>query len=197
MKNTILIDQETGKKYKLVEIKNNKFAFVIGHTPFADKGAYSETLQKTEFELFKKFADSYLQELGDVFVHDSSISSYTQRQKDTAQKTKDYQYTFELHFNAAGIQANGAESLYYYKNEKSKKISEKFCELMKLKMNIKSRGAKPLKDGDRGFGFVYYQKPTALVLEPFFGSSPEDCEKFDTQKYKEVIFELCEYINTL
>ena len=197
MEGTILIDQETGKKYKLMEIKNNKIAFVIGHTPGADKGAYSETLQKTEFELFKSFADGFLQELGDVFTHDASISSYTQRQSETAQRTKEYDYAFELHFNAAGINAVGCEGLYYHSNSKGKKIAERFCELVRAKMNIKSRGAKPLKDGDRGFGFVQKQKGTALVLEPFFGSSPEDCQKFDAMKYKAVISDLCEYIKTL
>jgi len=52
-----------------------------------------------------------------------------------------------------------------------------------------------LKDGSRGFGFVQKQKPTALILEPFFGSNVEDCQKFDLVKYAGVIYKLLEYIN--
>jgi len=195
MKDTILIDQETGKKYKLMEIQeNNKFAFVVGHTE-KDKGAYSEKLGISEYDLFKNFATGFLSEVGETFTHDKDISSYTQRQANTAQKTAEFQYSFELHFNAASPKAKGAEALYYYKNENARIIAEKYCELMVQEMGIKSRGPKPLNDGDRGFGFVQKQKPTALILEPFFGSNIEDCQKFDMVKYSAVIFKLLEFIN--
>ena len=177
-----------------MEIHENKYAFVIGHDE-KDKGAFSQHLDLQEWSLFNNFAKAFLVEVGDVFTHDKTISSYTQRQVNTAQKTADYQYSFELHFNAAGPSANGCEALYYYKNEKAKLIAEKYCSLMVQEMGIKSRGAKPLKDGSRGFGFVQKQRPTALILEPFFGSNIEDCQKFVIVKYASVMYKLLEYIN--
>ena len=193
----IIIDQETGKKYKLVEIKDFKFAFVVGHTQGPDKGAFSPFLGKTEFDLWKSFADGFLSDIGDVFTHDHTITSYGGRQEDTAAKTNNYQVVFELHFNSASLSANGCEALYYKGNEKGKKIAEKYCSLMAAKMNYKNRGAKPITQDDRGGKFVTAQKPTALILEPFFGSNPDDCSKFKAIKYKEVIEELCEFIKTL
>ena len=195
MKDTILIDQKTGKKYKLMEIQETeKYAFIIGHTE-KDKGAYSEHLKIQEWDIFKNFANAFLTDSGDIFTHNKDISSYTQRQTDTAQKTAQYKYSFELHFNAASPKAQGCEALYYYKNEEARMIAEKYCSLMVQEMGIKSRGAKALRDGDRGFGFVQKQKPTALILEPFFGSNIEDCKNFDMVKYSAVIYKLLEFIN--
>ena len=89
-----------------MEIQENKYAFVIGHDE-KDKGAFSSYLDIQEWSLFNNFAKAFLVEVGDIFTHDKTISSYTQRQVNTAQKTADYQYSFELHFNAANPQANG------------------------------------------------------------------------------------------
>jgi len=199
MEGLILINEETGKKYKLVEIKEQakkKIAFVIGHTS-KDKGAFSTFLQISEFDLFKEFANKHLSEVGDIFLHDETITSYTQRQADTATKTTEYEYVFELHFNSATPAAEGCEALYYTGNTKAEKIAEKFCSLMVQEMDMKNRGAKALNASDRGFGFVSKQKPTALILEPFFGSNEDDCRNFKQEKYKKVIFELINYINAL
>ena len=111
-----------------MELKENKFAIVIGHDE-KDKGAFSSYLDLQEWSLFNNFAKAFLVEVGDIFTHDKTISSYTQRQVNTAQKTADYQYSFELHFNAAGPSANGCEALYYYKNENAKLIAEKYLVL--------------------------------------------------------------------
>jgi len=199
MEGLILINEETGKKYKLVEIKEQakkKIAFVIGHTS-KDKGAFSTFLQISEFDLFKEFANKHLSGVGDIFLHDETITSYTQRQADTATKTTEYEYVFELHFNAATPAAEGCEALFYTGNTKAKKIAEKFCSLMVHFLDMKNRGAKALNASDRGFGFVSKQKPTALILEPFFGSNEDDCRNFKQEKYKKVIFELINYVNAL
>lgn len=199
MEGLILINEETGKKYKLVEIKEQakkKIAFVIGHTS-KDKGAFSTFLQISEFDLFKEFANKHLSGVGDIFLHDETITSYTQRQADTATKTTEYEYVFELHFNSATPAAEGCEALFYTGNTKAKKIAEKFCSLMVHFLDMKNRGAKALNASDRGFGFVSKQKPTALILEPFFGSNEDDCRNFKQEKYKKVIFELINYVNAL
>jgi len=195
MEGNIIIDESTGKRYKLVEVKEEskkkKVAFVIGHTS-KDKGAYSNFLKISEWDMFKNFSEGFLQEAGDIFFHNPNISSYTKRQEETAAKTKDYEIVFELHFNAASPSAEGCEALYYDGNEKAKALCNKFCSLMESKMQMKNRGAKPLVIGENGYGFVFEQKPTAIILEPFFSSNPSDCDKFSPSIYKSVIVELIE-----
>lgn len=153
-------------------------AFVIGHDGLR-KGAYSDYLGKYEFDFYKEFIPK-LENHGDVFIHNKFKFGYTARQRDTAKKTKNYDLVFELHFNAANGSANGCEALYYYKNKEAKSICEKFCKEYTSLTGTRNRGAKPLKDTtQRGFGFVFNQVPTAIILEPFFGDNKQDSLSFD------------------
>jgi len=152
-------------------------AFVIGHTPYS-KGAFSKYFNSSEWDFYNKYFTK-INSVGNVFVHDNDLG-YTSRQKEMAKKTKDFDIVFELHFNASNGTANGCEALHYHLNETAEKISEVFCEDYTRQTGAKNRGAKKLSNsGDRGYGFVSCQKPTAIILEPFFGDNIEDCKKFD------------------
>lgn len=158
-----------------------KVAFIIGHNPYS-KGAFSNYFNDFEFDFWSSFS-SNLESFGDVFIHDNKLG-YTSRQKEMAKKTRDYDLVFELHFNAANKLAHGCEALYYYANEKSRKLCESFCSDFTQRTGIKNRGAKRLVDKtERGFGFVYYQKPAAVILEPFFGDNEVDCSLFSIDDF--------------
>ena len=153
-----------------------KTAFIIGHTPYS-KGAFSNYFNDYEFNFWSSFIPKF-EDIGDVFIHDNKLG-YTSRQKEMAKKTRNYDLVLELHFNAANELANGCEALYYYRNEKSRKLCEVFCSDFTQRTGIKNRGAKRLVDAsDRGYGFVYNQKPAAIILEPFFGDNKKDCNLF-------------------
>ena len=177
-----------------------KTVIVIGHIPSA-QGATSnhlETNQVTEFSYFKDFAETYLNDVCDIFVHED-IKGYDTRQKVMAERTKDYDLVLELHYNSFNTKAKGVEALYYYKNQKTKLIAQKFGQLVHEKMDIAVRGnngAVGLSSGN-GYGFVYHMKGWALVLEPFFGDNKQDCEKFDKEKFKQVIIETIHFAETL
>ena len=155
-----------------------KIAFVIGHTKLR-KGAKSEYLNISEYDLYRKH-EYKLKNYGDVFYHNNFTFSYSKRQKETAIKTKDYDLVIELHFNAANGSANGCEALYYYTNTQTRRISDLFCIEYTNITETRNRGSKPLKDTtQRGFGFVFSQKPNAIILEPFFGDNFDDCLSFN------------------
>ena len=144
-------------------------AFVIGHTPYS-KGAFSKYFNSSEWDFYNKYFTK-INAVGNVFVHDNDLG-YTSRQKEMAKKTRDFDIVFELHFNASNWTAHGCEALHYHLNDTAKKISEVFCEDYTKQTGAKNRGAKKLSNsGDRGYGFVSCQKPTAIILEPFFGDS--------------------------
>ena len=162
-----------------------KIAFIVGHTPYS-KGAYSDYFNSSEWDLFNSYFD-WFKEVGDVFIHDNNLG-YTSRQKEMATKTREYDLVFELHFNASNGKAKGCEALHYHRNETARKICFAFCEKYTELTGAKNRGTKALNDGsDRGFGFVYYQKPTAIILEPFFGDNKEDCNKFSIDAFLDSI----------
>jgi N-acetylmuramoyl-L-alanine amidase len=175
-------------------MEKKKIAFVIGHST-VEKGAFSQALQMSEFEFWSNLSKK-MWHLGDVFEHGTS-KSYTTRQKLTSEKTAQYDIVFELHFNGSdNLKSNGCEALYWNKNEQGKAIAEKFCQLVHKKMEIKNRGAKPISDKmDRGYGFLYQTRGTAILLEPFFGSNELDCMNFDECLFIEVIQEIIEDIN--
>ena len=154
-----------------------KIAFIVGHTPF-NKGAFSKYLNSNEWDFYNSFFDK-LNAVGDVFIHDNDLG-YTSRQKEMSKKTRDFDIVFELHFNASNGSAHGCEALHYHLNETAEKICIAFCEDYTSQTGAKNRGAKKLSNkNDRGFGFVNYQKPTAIILEPFFGDNIEDCKRFN------------------
>lgn len=163
-----------------------KVAFVIGHHKFS-KGAFSKWFQRKEYDFWKGF-ECELKEVGVVFYHNQFIYGYNSRQKAMANKTKIYDIVFEVHFNASNGIGNGCEALYYHTNEKTKEICDKFCfEFSRLSYG-NNRGSKPLSnDKQRGFGFLYYQKTNAVILEPFFGDNYTDCSKFEINNFIDAI----------
>lgn len=176
-------------------------ALIIGHTKFS-KGACSPWGLPCEWDFNNLIADELAEEL-DIYHYDSYNFGYTNMVKRSANQTdpKDYKLILELHYNAATPAANGCEALHYFKNAKGKLLSEKFCQLYTSAMGGSNRGAKALYSPDqRGFGAVYYRKPTTLILEPFFGTSIEDVQRFQnggTECYADVIRDLIKYSETL
>ncbi len=159
-----------------------KVAFIIGHNE-KDKGFYSETLKKSEWDLYNSMRSS-LECIGDVYTHDSSINSYTKRCKDISNRIgSGYDLIIALHFNAFNTVANGCEAFYWHSNKDGQKYAERFVKGYCMLTGVRPRGAKPYEAStQRGAGEVYYLKNTAILLEPFFGDNKEDCEKFCIDK---------------
>lgn len=160
-----------------------RIAYLIGHHE-KDKGALSKYFGLREWDFYKKVIES----MGcvNIFFHDSNISGYTSRIKNTASKINkvDFDLVIELHFNSAvHYSANGCETLYYYRSEKSKNYAKLFSKVVTEETGIKSRngGLKALTNRkDRGFASVYYTKAPTILIEPFFGSNEEDCKKINS-----------------
>ncbi|MDX1349657.1 MAG: hypothetical protein R3279_05390 [Putridiphycobacter sp.] len=161
-------------------------AFVIGHTDgkgrSKDQGAYSPILQATEFNWHLKHLKQ-LQLIGDVFMHDSNLVNYIDRQRKTARLTTQYKQVFELHFNASRDadgdgdgDGSGCEALHNDGNLVGEQFAINYCQLVNKHLGIKIRrknGAIPVING-RGAGFIKLTGPTAVVLEPGFGDNIND-----------------------
>jgi len=173
-----------------------KVAFVIGHHE-NDKGAFSRHLNISEWDFYNKVA-KHLTNVS-IFHHNPEISSYTKRITETAKKLDDFDLVIEAHFNAASAQANGCETLYYYKSKLGKKYASIFSLIVHECTGIKIRGyngAKPLVNkNDRGFQAVYRPKPPTILIEPFFGSNENDCYKIESpKKVAEIITTFLTYL---
>mgnify|MGYP005996324713 CR=1 FL=1 len=131
-----------------------KVAIVIGHTK-KSKGALSKYFGLREWDFYNE-VDKCLHN-AKTFWHDANISGYTSRIKDTANRInkENFDLVIEMHFNSAVHEsANGCETLYYYRSDKSKQYALKFSELVSNRTGIKVRnnGLKALTNkNDRGF----------------------------------------------
>ena len=184
-----------------------KVAFIIGHTKL-NKGAYSKHAEKYEYYFYKELKP-YLRTLGDVFTHNPLIYGYNSRQKNTALKTKNYDLVFELHFNSFDGKKEGCEALYYHSNNKTRLMADSFCDYYTEQSGSSNRGAKPLKPNfikqtrklskqqQRGLGFVYFQKPPAILLEPFFGDNAIDYARFSPSILQESLRKTISFAETI
>lgn len=166
-----------------------KVAFIIGHNQ-NDKGLFSEHLKCAEWDFYTQLSPR-LETIGDIYIHDSGITSYTQRCKDISERigTK-YDVVFALHFNGFNGSANGCEAFYWHTNGQSKDIAHSFVHKFTESTGISLRGAKKYTSkNERGAGEVYYPRASAILLEPFFGDNQEDCDKFDACKFIDAIRE--------
>ena len=178
---------------------SKKVAWVVGHTE-ADPGACSPHNLACEFEFNFAIACelSLTRKIGDIFTYDTYKGGYTNMVK---RNVKDinagkYDLVLELHYNAAGPTAHGSEALYNHKATEDwdeLRIAQAYVDMMESRMGYRNRGVKHLSSAkDRGYAALYYPKCDALILEPFFGSNKEDCERMRNGywEYIEILEEL-------
>lgn len=173
-----------------------KILLVVGHTGASDKGAYSPTLKKSEFDYNLELANevkAHNEQMFDVYIH--TERDYYKRQTALANyaNKKNYNLVIELHFNSFNETSNGFECLYYASSVKGKQVAEKLSYLVANKYKSRLRGnngAVPIATkSERGYWFLVKMKAIAIVYEPFFGSNPEESQKFaDVKKHAEILY---------
>ena len=115
--------------------------------------------------------------INSIVLDEYDGSGYGSAMNWVAAKLKELGVTvaIELHFNSAGVSANGHEFLYWHSSKKGKRLAVEITNDMCLGVpEIKCRGAKPRTHLNRGSTFLRKTHCPALVAEPFFGSSPWD-----------------------
>ena len=168
-------------------MKQYKVAVKVGHTSYA-KGAYSLTIGESEYDYNLAVAKK-LVELGDcknikyeMFTFDPKVSSYTKRQQLVAKKINedDFDLVIELHYNSAESHtARGVLVLYYYKSSKGREAAKVIGDSI---FNVFQTERDPdvglSSDKQNGYQAVVTPKPVAILLEPFFGSNPQESALF-------------------
>lgn len=166
------------------------FAILIGHTEDS-KGAVSPFGVPAEFDFNSKVA-SFMEDICDVYTHESYKPGYTTMVKKTAAKINKHKYKaiLVLHYNSFNLSSNGTEILYYATSVAGKKMASILSARIAIAFKTSNRGPKPITSSqDRGFAEVYYTVAPTVIVEPFFGSNKEDSEKFKNKEhiYAEVL----------
>ena len=188
-----------------------KFALVIGHNP-RGKGAYSKYLDLSEYEYWRDVCDEINQIDDSIDIYSRKPEeNYIQEMKPVVTEINKHNYNFilELHFNAASPQAEGCESLVYFKNEQAKKIAIAFMNKLKaeygsnirkewnklkekkidkngkeviIEKTVETQGIILITDSKTRGGYgICNTNCTYVLVEPFFGSN-EEADKFKNIK---------------
>jgi len=172
-----------------------RFAVLIGHRS-KRQGAFSETLQQSEFQFNEPIAEM-LSDVADIYYRPNTPGvSETYRVKQVLNKVnkKKYDLVVELHFDSFSDQrANGCSALHYITNRKTKELAQYFVNEVNSRIGIRKRSLIPIKSRkQRGGTFIIHSKADAILLEPFFGSNRDDCYKIMNCKreYAQIIRDL-------
>lgn len=172
-----------------------KTAIVIGHRS-KSQGAYSPTLEQTEYEFNKKVA-LLLQDIADVYERPDIpfVSEAFRITEMTKQINKqDYDLVISLHFNSfSNDKAHGVTALHYITSKFGKIIADEFCKMVSDDFCIKKRALIPVASkNERGGTLICNLKATAVLVEPFFGSNPHDAIQFKNkeQEYSKLLRDL-------
>lgn len=166
----------------------DKAALIIGHNQ-RSKGAYSQIIG-SEYDYWKRVSEKIKTEipgLVDVYERKPNKTYIPEMNKVLEELNKNsYKFCLELHFNASdNSQANGCECLVYYKNNKAKELATNFMARLQNLFNSKIRGNHgiiEIKDSKTRGGYgICNSKDTYILVEPFFGSSPEEALKFSVE----------------
>lgn len=170
-----------------------KIAIAIGHSRDRDKGAVS-TGNVSEWNFNLPLGEDLRSLLtarcipAEV-IHYYKGGSYSAAMRNLAAeiKGKSFTHAVELHFNAAASpQANGHEFLYWKSSANGRALATSlagaFQESFPFSRPRANGGVKPLGPADRGALFLRLTHCPAVILEPFFGSCPEEWDAFSTRK---------------
>ena len=166
-----------------------KVALVIGHNK-RSKGAYS-TIVGSEYDYWKRIAEKIkgeIPEFVDIYERKPNKAYVPEMNEVLKELNKnDYKFCMELHFNAAASeQANGCECLVYYGNNKAKELATDFMARLQNVFGSKIRGNHgiiEIQDSKvRGGYGICNSKDTYILVEPFFGSNPDESLKFSVEK---------------
>lgn len=152
-----------------------KLAVIVGHTQ-RSPGAFGEApINKNEYFWNAELAESMQNHATDlnltvgVFYRDEGgiAGAYSRAGEWGAQAC------IELHFNAATVAASGTETIVV--TEQSKPFAKAVHAAMVETLNLRDRGVKA-PWGARGQKSLTQLEVPSIIVEPFFGTNPGDCE---------------------
>lgn len=159
-----------------------RLAIVVGHNSDS-QGAVRRDTGESEFRFNSRLAEiihTYARAYDDLdakIFYRQAGGGYTREIRRVYAETDAWgaDATVELHFNGAADQrATGTETLTSG-TPASMRMAVEVNNAMVAALGLRDRGVKTRRDG-RGSASLMTGSAPAILVEPFFGSSPHDCE---------------------
>lgn len=163
------------------EPKTTKVAVVVGHNR-KRRGAYSDHLRVSEWIFNQRVAEYMEQNSGDMNLKIKTFlrtpgGGYEAEIDRAYRKVNSWEpaLVIELHFNAGG--GRGTEMLHWHKSTDGKVFAEDVQAEVLDVLELRDRGLKSRKRGDRGWRSLVAARAPCILAEPFFGDSKRDSTK--------------------
>lgn len=168
-----------------------KLAIVVGHNS-ASQGAVRQDTGESEFVWNGRLARRIERLAGDYGIQVRTFfrtpgGGYTREIERVYSEVDAWRAdaSVELHFNgAASPQATGTETLSSG-TALSLRLAESVQREMVVALGLRDRGIKTRASSDRGGGSLHSGRAPAILIEPFFGSSPEGTRATDEETEQE------------
>ena len=158
----------------------------VGHSRELDAGAVAFDDETYEWhyntKLAKKIKEYLPKHINTTIINSYEGDSYTESMR-WLKKTVDplnADLVCELHFNSfSNPNVNGHEMLYWNSSSKGLIAASNINDAMNEDFpGNTDRGVKKVTHGERGAGFLYGPKAPCVIIEPFFGSNPDEWKAF-------------------
>lgn len=182
-----LSDNSGGKAQEISKNAQERIlVLAVGHSRELDAGAVAYDRETYEWHYNTKLAKKIKEYLPDhiqtTIINHYEGNSYTESMR-WLKKTVDplnADLLCELHFNSfSNPNVNGHEMLHWHSSLKGSVAATNLNNAMKKAFPENTdRGVKKVTHGERGAGFLCGPKAPCVILEPFFGSNPDEWEAF-------------------
>jgi len=165
-----------------------KLSIVVGHNsvaPGANTYYMGHTISENAFykievvpeieRLFDEINHAHISDIKFFYRHFQGKRRYKREMREVYGRVNqwDPDANIELHFNAAGQDATGTETLHA--GTKNGKMLASACqESMVATLGLRDRGLKKRKASQRGGPSLWLPKAPSVILEPFFGTNAKD-----------------------
>jgi len=165
-----------------------KLAIVVGHNQAAQGAVRSDT-GETEWRFNSRIA-RHMERIAPDVTPELEVRTFKRRPGlgYSAEIREVYQEadawgadaTIELHFNGAASPAATGTEVLSSGTTKSLGLAQSVLDEILGELGLPDRGVKTRARGDRGGGSLWSGRAPAILVEPFFGSSPQGQATVDT-----------------
>lgn len=154
---------------------------VIGHN---DKKQGANSIVGMEYNYCSKLAGVIAKKLGNEvkIFRRQEVGSYTREMAqlvNNIHQAGEFTIIIELHFNGVSDPKVGGSEILVYEKSSAVPLAEKLLANICKIFETKNRGLKKITSArDRGGYGIMKCKYPYILIEPFFGSNPEEAEKF-------------------
>lgn len=150
-----------------------KVGLIVGHSP-RRQGAFNSALEIGEYKFNEILVNRIHERLLDSGIGAVVIYRDTYSGLPDKVNAQGVDFSLAFHCNAFNTRASGSETLYHHSSKKSLALALAVNNRVVDALGLPNRGAKPLRDVNRGYYLLWRTVSPCVICEPFFIDNNQD-----------------------